>query len=294
MYELAHDTLAVQVASERSASEIAFLEMVKLVKDRFYAYDKTQTLLNQSELHLLNAQRNRAEEEDSFTEDEWTFIEKSSKNIRRRRLGIGGVIMAIIMALSGFSIYAFQQQKTAEKLQEEAVKNLQHLQKEQTQKEEARYNEHLAKGKAWMAQNDFSQAIQEFSTALAFREKGKEADSLRKECEEKLGLKARFEQLIANGDALYQDGADTYVDAIAEYRKALNLGYNDNLAQNKINAVMGRLDGAFDNFIKKGDAFYNADACDLAVTFYRKALRIKPSDQSLQKKIRECEQKLNP
>ena len=294
IFELAHDTLAVQIASERDASEIAFLEMVKLVKDRFYAYDRTQTLLNQSELHLINTHKSRAEEEGSFSAEEWAFIKKSSKNIRRRRLSLAGFVLIIILSLTSISIYTLNQREVAVSLQEEAEKNLQKLQKEQIQKEEAKYNEHLAKGKTWMTQNDFLQAIQEFGTALAFRENGREADSLRTVCKEKIGLKNRFESFIVKGDAFYNEGPDTYMDAISAYRVALSLGFNNELASNKISTVSDRLDGAYENFMKKGDAFYNAEACDLALIFFKKALRIKPGDRLLSERIKECDKKLNP
>lgn len=299
LYELAHDTLALRIAEDRSAEEVAFLEITKLVRDRFTVYPTTQTLLNANELHLVQLNREKMLERGSFSPEEWAFIEQSKKENRRKRFLLGAALLGIIAVLMAFSIFSYRQsviakenQQQAMIAQEEAVKNLEKLEQEQAQKEEAKYSEHLALGKNYMSQSNYQEAIQEFNIALDFKEDGAEALALRAECEAKFGIKSSFERLIDQGDALQAQGSDQFVNAMEKYQTALRLNYNDNLARSKINALNGKLEGAFEAFKNKGDAFFKAKGYDLALEFYRKAQRIKPGDREVRQKIEACEKAL--
>ncbi|MDH3648901.1 MAG: hypothetical protein OEQ53_04415 [Saprospiraceae bacterium] len=300
LYELAHDTLALSLSEKRSADEVVFLEVIKMVKDRFNLYDTTQTLLNASELHLISNFENRLRSEVSLQSDEWKYIDKSKASVRRRRVVWIASALSIFAVLGAFSIYSFQQRSIAQERQAEALvaqnaaeENLRLFEIEQTQKALAQYNSHLAQGKVLMTQSEYALAIQEFETALAFKEDGDEALALKTQCESLSGVRSRFEQLIQQGDNFYSQGDQFLANALDRYRSARQLGFNNTLADSKITTVSGKLEAAFDKFVKDGDTFFKVGGYNYALQNYQEALRIKPNDQSLRGKVQTCRERLD-
>ena len=52
IYELTHDVLANHITTKRSGEETALLELVKLIQDRRFAYERTKILLSRKELEV--------------------------------------------------------------------------------------------------------------------------------------------------------------------------------------------------------------------------------------------------
>ncbi len=300
LYELAHDTLALSLSEKRSADEVVFLEVIKMVKDRHHLYETTNTLLNASELQLIKNFDQRLRSENSLQPEEWKYVAKSKAAVQRRRLILIATTLAIFAVLAAFSIYSFQQRRIAQDRQAEALQaqaaaeeNLRLFETEQSQKALAQYNSHLAQGKVLMTQSQYDLAIQEFETALAFKEDGEEALELKAECEELSGVRSRFEQLIQQGDNFYSQGDQFLANALDRYRSARQLGFNNTLADSKITAVSGKLEAAFDKFVRDGDTFFKVGGYNYALQNYQEALRIKPGDQSIREKIAACREQLN-
>lgn len=299
LFELAHDTLARQIADQRSTEDVAFLEVVKLVKDRYKVYHTTTSLLNANELHLVDSFRRRLEEEESFSPEEWAYVTRSIRENRRKRILLTVAISAVILVLAAFSLFSFRQWQTAQQQQALAVEaqqraedNLRQLEEEQAQKAEAQYREHLARGRSLMTEANYLQAAQEFETALAFKEGDEEALRLKAESEGKSGAKERFDRLLQEGDRLFDAGAATYVDALERYRQARATGYDNATAEGKISLVSARLEGAFESFRKAGNTFFAAGGYQYALEQYRQALRIKPDNREIQQRIAECKEKM--
>ena len=292
-YELAHDTLAQRIAERRSADEVAFLEVRKLIKDRYNLYPTTKTLLNANELQLIKAFEQRLADENSLRREEDIYINRSRRENRRRRITLALLVSTAIVVLAVFSIYSYRQSERAQIAQEKAVQSLIQLEEEQQQRAEAQYQNYLSRGRALMAISEFDQAIQEFETALSHRPEGQEALELKGESASKLNTRTDFDRFIQEGDRFFEAGAETYVDALGKYQAALRLGFNNSLAESKINTVSGRLEGAYENFVNVGNIFFQAQGYQLALDHYRQALRIKPNDQELRRKISDCRNRLN-
>ncbi|MFK7809633.1 MAG: hypothetical protein AB8F74_17645 [Saprospiraceae bacterium] len=297
IYELAHDTLALHIAEQRSTEEIAFLEVVKMVKDRYRVYPKTKSLLNANELQLVKFNP-QLQSEQILSKEEWGFVQNSIKfQSRQRRLKTLGVFL-IIGVLTAFSAFSFYQRTIAQEKEKEAVEakkvaeeNLQKLKEEQTQKTLAKYNENISEGKNLMAQNKNAEAISFFERAMEFTEDDSEAVRLKEEATSKAGLSGQFENRIREGEQLESKGKDFFVNALQKYQQALQLNYNNTLAESKVIAINGKLEAAFQSYLKNGDTYFEAEAYDYALEQYNKALRIKPSDKKVAEKIKICRSK---
>ena len=295
IYELAHDTLAKRISDDRGASEVAFLEVVKMVHDRENLFQTTRTLLNANELQLLKSVEDRLRSENALSSGEWEYVKKSRNTVKRRRIILWSVIGLIFAVLASSTIFALDQRSTALTKQKEeaearseAQENLRKFEEEQQRRTEALYDRHVASGRRYMSESQYDQAIQEFDLALEFNAEGEEALELKRQCEQSVGVKGQFELLIEEGNRLMSLGDDFLVDARNKFRSALNLGFNDVLAQSRLTTVEGRLPVAFDRFVDEGDKFLRVQDCTRAVERYRKALRIRPGDQGLRAKIDGC------
>ncbi len=295
VYELAHDTLALHIAEQRSTEEIAFLEIVKMIKDRYRVFPQTKSLLNANELQLVKYNEHLKTEQ-VLSEEEWAFVQKSIKHKNRQRqlksMGIV-LIIGVLTAFSAFSFYqrtlAQEKEKEATEAQKTAEESLQQLKAEQAQKALAKYNENMSEGKSLMSQNRHGEAIPFFERAMDFNEDKTEATRLKDEAISKAGLSTHFENLMKEGAQLEARGQDYFVDALQKYRQALKLGFNNSLAESKVIAITGKLEGAFASYLKNGDTYFEAEAYGYALEQYKKALRIKSSDKGVAEKIRICE-----
>ena len=116
-YELAHDTLAGEIAGQRSGAEQALLEITELVRNRFRAFSRVQTYLDAKELQLVETYESQLREEHKITEEEWDFIDISvqealRKKRKRNRINVG--IIAMLSLLLLFSGWQWQKAKKNE------------------------------------------------------------------------------------------------------------------------------------------------------------------------------------
>lgn len=281
VYELSHDALAHQIASQRSTDEIAIMRTVKLVKDRYSAFEATKTLLNANELNLINIYQQTLKEEGRFTSEEEKFIRKSSVANRKRRLRLIATTLGAIAVLIAFSIYS----------------NAMRIKAEESEKEfrVVNYDRFYEKGINDMENSNYTGAVEAFEFALSFAD-GEDSVRLKgliDESKEKALREKDFMDLIAFGDNLLKENIDTlYVDAREKYREALDLGFDDNLAQTKLSAMEGKLDIAYNNFILTGNTVYETRSIQgykSALKRYGYAMDIKVDSFYLQR-MKEIEQ----
>jgi WD40 repeat protein len=119
IYEIAHDTLALQISEKRSGEEKALLEVKKLLTDRYAAYVQTGALMGRKEIDYINPYRSRLE----MTEEQSDFFKKSKNNVRKRRAIILGALIAAFAIISMFAVYALIQQQQALEAKKEAIEN---------------------------------------------------------------------------------------------------------------------------------------------------------------------------
>ena len=107
-YELAHDTLAGEIASQRSAAEQALLEAAELIHNRYRAFQRTGTRLDAKELQLIAPYEPQLREEEKLSEDHWAFVADSRSEVlrkkRSRNLLVGSVIgvLSVLLLLAGW------------------------------------------------------------------------------------------------------------------------------------------------------------------------------------------------
>jgi WD40 repeat protein len=109
IYEIAHDTLALQISEKRSGEEKGLLEVKKLLTDRYTAYVQTGALMGRKEIDYINPYASRLE----MSEEQADFFEKSKKFIKRRRAALIGGLVTAFLVISLFAVYALIQQQAA-------------------------------------------------------------------------------------------------------------------------------------------------------------------------------------
>lgn len=212
-------------------------------------------------------------------------LKKEQQRFRRQRLFFVSLAILILTLFLTYQQYLNRELRNQQAI---ATNALDSLKVEQRRLVEARYNEFLAKAKLSIKSYKYYSALNELETAIVFDSTRQEAFELKKEVEEKLSLEAEFERIISEGDSLKRKGESFYIDALEKYREAEALGFNNPLANEKAADVRERLGSLFERFIIAGDAFFEARGYRYALNAYRQALRIRPNDPSVQRKVKMC------
>lgn len=122
-YELAHDTLAEEIANQRSAGEQALLEITEFVQSRSRAFKRTNIWLDTKELQLIETYEKQLREDHKLKPDEWKFIEESQHEAQKKKQAKNRLTAGIIGVLSILLVLAAWQWKEAEAAKEVAVQN---------------------------------------------------------------------------------------------------------------------------------------------------------------------------
>jgi hypothetical protein len=122
LYEIAHDTLAKQIASKRSDEEIALLEIEKLIKHQL-AFGKD--LFTEKQMNVISPYQNQLnkklnQEELQLLTDSQKAIEQAKIAKRNRTLAIWITTILFIVVVSVFGIFAYWQWQKAESAKKEA------------------------------------------------------------------------------------------------------------------------------------------------------------------------------
>lgn len=115
VYEVAHDTLAQQIAEKRSEEEKAYLKARRLVTEGYASYQDTNTLLSREQLAFIRPYEERLKQE--INSDQQTFIRASSNKRKRQQIYLwSGVVAAFAIAIFVILTVINEQQKTQEAL----------------------------------------------------------------------------------------------------------------------------------------------------------------------------------
>jgi DNA repair exonuclease SbcCD ATPase subunit len=122
LYEIAHDTLAKQIASKRSDEEIALLEIERLIKNQL-AFGKD--LFTEKQMNVISPYQNQLnkklnQEELQLLTDSQKAIEQAKIAKRNRTLAIWITTILFIVVVSVFGIFAYWQWQKAESAKKEA------------------------------------------------------------------------------------------------------------------------------------------------------------------------------
>lgn len=116
-YEVAHDTLARQIAEKRSEEEKAYLKARRLITEGLATYQDTRALLGKEQLAYIQPYRERLYRE--LSEGQKKLVQQSEQQRRRqvRRTQIG-LLIAFIAAILVILIVLREQRKTQAALDE--------------------------------------------------------------------------------------------------------------------------------------------------------------------------------
>lgn len=122
LYEIAHDSLALQIAEKRTDEEIALLEIRRLIKSQTTLKEDAVELFSEKQLNFIEPYYGKL----SLTGKERELIDKSKRNIdtqkRKKKKRIISAFVAVTVALvfmSGLAFLAFQSQQMAIAAQED-------------------------------------------------------------------------------------------------------------------------------------------------------------------------------
>lgn len=258
LYEVAHDSLALAIASKRSDEEIALLEVKRLIKSQTNLKADARELFSEKQLNFMEPFLPKIKLEAAET----AFITESRKALqerkeaeererkekeakRRRNLKIIATItVAIVLILSALVIWALIAQSDAsekariaqekEDIANQALNEQKRLEKEAKDKTEAqrrkdieaaqnRYNEAVADGNNDL-QTDPQQALLKAVTALSIADNfdkeinRQEAATLKQKAESSVAITKQYEQLMQNGQS--QADKNQWKDAYQAFRQA--------------------------------------------------------------------------
>ena len=155
-----------------------------------------------------------------------------------------------------------------------------------------------AQGQEFTLRKKYTEAIAAYQQALQIFPNDKETSDKIKELQTKKDIADRYDAKITEADALYED--QSYKDAKAAYQAALTVIPDDSYALGMIARVdeivnspeylkiqndKARLDNDFASFMNKGENAEGIKNYELALSYYVKALELKPNNaEALAKK----------
>ena len=268
VYEIAHDTLALKIAYNRSVEEKALLKAEKIVKDNYFlSKDKqTQRYLDRTELNFIRQFESKIIH--SLDKDQLAFLESSKKNRTRKnflsRLSIVTIFASIIAAILYIQHLNQGNLITQLKLASENEKKQKIIEKELNAKvairdsmlrlsqvtsaqqtlisqqknilNEKAYQEKLAAARSYTNQKSFQEAINIYNELLSENPSDSNAKSL-------LSINKtskKFYNLTEKGDKYYNSGQ--YNKALIEYRKAEKIGLDEFAITNRIKSTKEKID----------------------------------------------------
>ena len=153
------------------------------------------------------------------------------------------------------------------------------------------YDRLKSKGQEFTLRKKYSEAIDYYQQAMELFPNDKEIPGIIAELQSQLDISERYNSKITEADALYEDRS--YTEAKTAYEAALTVIPDDSYALgmiDRINEIVNsseyikiqndkaKLDKDFENYIAKGENAEVAKNYELALSYYDKALEIKPNN----------------
>ena len=112
LFELVHDTVAAKIAEKRTEEEKKFFKDEKILADAYSLYNSTKSLMSKSEYLAIKDNLKKF----NLSEQEATFLKKSIRGIRLKKIYGIGIVAIIIISLSVSVITLFIKNTAQEKL----------------------------------------------------------------------------------------------------------------------------------------------------------------------------------
>jgi hypothetical protein len=220
MYEIAHDSLAVQISARRSNEEIALLEVYRLIKYQTSLKNNARELFSSKQLELIESYLSNlqlTEQEKELIKQSRMAVEKEKKQIRVRQRRIQAIYTGAAIISLIFCFFAFQQKR-------EANGNYIELRKKNAE--------------SFYKDEQFSKAKAEYVELIKsdLNENG-EIDEKVNECERLDSVKKIFDANLKNAGILSASGKTENLlkaDSIFNY----TIGLNYLLGEQKLNAEL--------------------------------------------------------
>lgn len=150
LYEIAHDSLALQIAAKRTDEEIALLEIRRLIRSQSALKDDAVELFTEKQLNFIEPHVDElslsAKEKTLITRSR-THVELKKRRKRRRIIGSFAAVLASLLFVSALAVYALQNRQIAESekaaaviAQQNAENALRDFLKEKSQREAMEFN----------------------------------------------------------------------------------------------------------------------------------------------------------
>jgi len=282
--ELAHDALAILIDKQRSGQQRRLNETLRRLQHNYREFADTGEYLTRRQLNaveeLLPLLEDRLDDDikkyvaDSLRHAEKTehaeLEEERRKRKQARRVAIVGLTLAAI-ALIGF-VLAWVQFLAANRAKIEIARNAMQAQRNiaTALKMDGKYAEALQQ----------LQGTEQFVSVLKTSEQT-EIQQLR-------GKWQQVQRYMTAGDSLTA-GGDLRA-ALAQYGEAQKTDRDDRI-DNRIAQTTRDIETKFQEYRLFGDALYNAKKYDLAMQNFEKALRLKPGDAEVARKLELCRQR---
>ena len=288
-YELAHDMLARQVFNKFSVEEKNRRKAERLLADN---QELDQTFQKEGKRRLLSAeeigylgpflgQMDISPEQQGYLDESIAAVhaaEEAEKAELRRKLRQQ---RTILIAATGVGL---------------AMAGMAYLiQINNTQLKQQVYDNYMTNAERLMAEDSLEKAIQMYQLAEedAPNDEGRESAVQKKEETEQKNLAYKaFTRFIQLGDSLYT--AQKYSEALDYFQEAQENGYHLQLASSKISLTQSQLQLAFDQYKKKGLAYFDVKEYKLALDWLERAFSLNEKDVLVNDRIKRSRQNLNP
>lgn len=118
-YEVAHDTLAQQIAEKRSEEEKTYLKARRMVTEAFVSYPDTKTLLSKEQLSFIRPYEKRLKRE--IQANDQTFINDSKNSQWWKKIRLRGSLAVVLIVAIGVIIFVNRKRQEAVLARENAV-----------------------------------------------------------------------------------------------------------------------------------------------------------------------------
>jgi tetratricopeptide (TPR) repeat protein len=284
-YELRHDTLAARIAASRSTADIAFLEVLKLIKDREGSFQSTNTYLSTREISFVQPFLRRIQAEGGLSSEQQKYISDSIRDDKRKRLkrtrqtAFAGILLTLGL-IASVTLWLRAKQAT--------------------------YDQFVQAGDSYVDRSEFEAAIDAYERAIHAKRFSQKAESKLDTALQMQIVHTQFNDLIDAADHLtlvdtnrtYLANCDSLIKARELYTNALELKLSSDArseARNKRQAVQNSLQFIFGELRRRADVMKDVQrpvGYNRALALYQQAQKVYPDDQLIQDKIDECLQNL--
>lgn len=304
-YELAHDTLALNIAERRSSEMVQTLKVKKIFEQYDLSDKSANNILTKREVLQVEGVKDLLIKDEVLKDREWQFVEKSTLAYRMRSRRVVIISVGISLILAGLTIWALISRNQAAANKIKAVENEKvalsakdSLEKKVEQLQEARdtisqktkdqlskdYDQYLRTAMRYIDREDYESVAEQYELAIdhlvAHPELEIDTMEISKKKQQLKRLKRKkeeFENYIQEGKDAFRS-SDEYgkLEALKSYKKALELNYKTprkDMVETLLKQATYSLPLAREKFCTRYKRLIAADPGDPRIKKYRKQIR---------------------